>query len=136
MKGWIKVHEGGSEVAIPVRAIQTVQVSEHDRFHGFIQTNAVGNIYFEETYDKVLALIETAESGKEKMTPVAIVGADRLLEWLRDMKEEAIQDRDRTEDRMGQSHYWGCVCALSEVISKVEFMKQLVALPADTEEEE
>lgn len=135
MKGWIKVHEVGSEVAIPVRAIQTVQVSEHDRFHGFIQTNAVGNIYFEETYDEVLALIEEAESGKEKTTPVAVVEADKLLEWLNDVKEEAIQDRDMTEDPKGQSHYWGYACALSEVISKVEFIKYPVALPADTEEE-
>lgn len=65
MKGWIKVHEGGGEIAVPVRAIQTVQKSEHSRFHGFIQTNAVGNIYFEETYEEVLALIEEAE-GEDK----------------------------------------------------------------------
>ena len=62
MKGWIKVHEHDNEVAIPMRAIQTVQAYEYEKAHGFVQTNAVGNIYFDETYEEVLALIEEAES--------------------------------------------------------------------------
>lgn len=66
---------------------------------------------------------------------MATIDADKLLEWLRDMRNTARQERDRTEIDMAQKHYWGYVCALSEVIAHIRYETYLADKPADTEEE-
>jgi len=136
MKGWIKVHGEGGKIAIPVRAIQTVQKSEHNGFNGLIQTNAVGNIYFEEKYEEVLALIEEAENGEEKTTPVAVIEADRLLDWLEKQKKES-KSRIRTASTArAEGFHTGSLFSISEVIRHVERKTYLVDKPADREGEE
>ena len=65
---------------------------------------------------------------------VAVIDADKLLEWLDRFKDEAEYDRDKSEAE-AKKFYMGYVSAVREVIRHVEFEKYLVDKPADTEEE-
>lgn len=112
MKGWIKVHEHDNEVAVPVRAIQTVQAYEYEKAHGFIQTNAVGNIYFNETYEEVLAIIEEAENAGAD----AIEGLARVLEAHMEETRAYISYIGDGDDTGDASYLRGREAALKDIL--------------------
>lgn len=66
---------------------------------------------------------------------VAVINADKLLEWLERFKDEAEYDRDKSETE-SKKFYMGYVSAIREIIRHVEYEKYLVDKPADNEEEE